>query len=388
MKFKFCTDNLRNKIFNYLLLLAICFIFSLFLDYYIGATLLLALIMLPILSTVLTLLGIRSINISFLNKKLICDKGEIVENTVNITSPSLIPIMYFSLVFKHSSNLVPIDAPNHTIALDKYSPSSIHLNYKTSAGGYAKIWIDDIIISDLTGWITFKAIDISEQYFAEVGIIPQIQPIIYNPDIINQSSNIFDGEDNVDVSQNHNTQSGIAGYDHRAYTPGDPLKRINWKLSAKTGEYMVRLDEPVTLHNHILLLDPRTGGDIYLDDRIIEGALTLINNIIRNNEPVELFLYENSNWSKYCINTLTDLETFRNRLSMYSFCPADDNPFNSAPLLKELNIILFTSYTSDINFIKNLISEYNITIITSAETASLDLDLLYIDLNLDIRRAL
>lgn len=36
---------------------------------------------------------------------------------------------------------------------------------------------------------------------------------------------------------------GMPGYEHRDYTPGDSPRRVNYKLSAKKGKLMVRLDE-------------------------------------------------------------------------------------------------------------------------------------------------
>ena len=388
MKFKLCTDNLCSKIFNYILLLGISFIFSLFLDYYIGVTFLLALIVLPIISAILTVFSIKDIQISFPSNNLTCNKGDEIDITVNLTSSSLIPIMHLSLAAKHSPNLNPTDLSGYTVALDKYSASSIHFKYQSIASGYAKIWIDDIIISDLTGWITFKAIDIPHQFSTEIGIIPQIQPILYDLNIINQSSNTYDSEDSMDTANNYSVQSGIAGYEHREYVPGDPLKRINWKLSAKTNEYMVRLDEPVTLNKHVLLLDPRSGGDILLNERIIESSLALIYNIIRSNQPAEIYLYEHSQWSVYYVNTLYDLETLQNTLSQYSFCPPENNPFTTADFTKGLNIILFTAYAITDGWLNELNLNYNITVVTSQENQSVTSDLLYIGSDLDIRRAL
>ncbi len=47
---------------------------------------------------------------------------------------------------------------------------------------------------------------------------------------------------------------GMPGYEHREYFPGDPLRRINYKLSAKKRRLMVRLDESSGLASTNLLI--------------------------------------------------------------------------------------------------------------------------------------
>lgn len=59
--------------------------------------------------------------------------------------------------------------------------------------------------------------------------------------------------DEDDAEEGRSVMSGgLPGYEHREYAPGDSLRRINYKLSAKCGRLMVRLDEetgvaPVTI---------------------------------------------------------------------------------------------------------------------------------------------
>ncbi|MDE6030633.1 MAG: DUF58 domain-containing protein [Oscillospiraceae bacterium] len=48
---------------------------------------------------------------------------------------------------------------------------------------------------------------------------------------------------------------GLPGYEHREYFPGDSLRRINYKLSAKKRRLMVRLDESNGLASTVLLID-------------------------------------------------------------------------------------------------------------------------------------
>ena len=51
------------------------------------------------------------------------------------------------------------------------------------------------------------------------------------------------------------TTNTTPGYVHREYVQGDPLKRINWKLSTKKSKLMVRLDEAAASVQPVLVLD-------------------------------------------------------------------------------------------------------------------------------------
>ena len=48
---------------------------------------------------------------------------------------------------------------------------------------------------------------------------------------------------------------GFPGYDNREYVPGDPLKRINWKQSAKRNKLLVRLDDEMAARAIHVVLD-------------------------------------------------------------------------------------------------------------------------------------
>lgn len=55
--------------------------------------------------------------------------------------------------------------------------------------------------------------------------------------------------------------SGLPGYEHRKYVPGDSLRRINYKLSVKKRELMVRKNDPSAAEAVDILLLPGADGD-------------------------------------------------------------------------------------------------------------------------------
>lgn len=84
----------------------------------------------------------------------------------------------------------------------------------------------------------------------------------------------------------------------RAYTAGDGLKMVNWKLSAKQQELVVRkyVDAPKT--KILLILDlaeirADSFTKIAAEDQIIEAALAIADYFVRRRTPVEVFYSEN-----------------------------------------------------------------------------------------------
>jgi uncharacterized protein (DUF58 family) len=79
----------------------------------------------------------------------------------------------------------------------------------------------------------------------------------------------------------------------RAYIPGDPLKKIHWKATAKSGELKVR-DEVGTLKQKVLVLADfqRISKEmpifLPLENQILEQTIALLYYFVRQHIPAEL----------------------------------------------------------------------------------------------------
>lgn len=79
------------------------------------------------------------------------------------------------------------------------------------------------------------------------------------------------------------TFGGTAGYEHRDYVPGDALRRVNYKLSAKKHRLLVRLDETGGNESTNILLASDADGDC------AEQALALADMLVLNGNPITLY---------------------------------------------------------------------------------------------------
>ncbi len=87
--------------------------------------------------------------------------------------------------------------------------------------------------------------------------------------------------------------------DVRAYAPGDPLKRVHWKLSARKQEVLVRRFETPAPPDTLILVDPvisgaREAGEedfLTLRDLICETCCSAAERQLRDQSPVRVPFY-------------------------------------------------------------------------------------------------
>lgn len=88
--------------------------------------------------------------------------------------------------------------------------------------------------------------------------------------------------------------------DVRTYQPGDALKKIHWKLSARKGELLVRRFEEPALPDALVLLDcaqppfaKEPEKQSYLKDTLLETAASVVQHQMTHDNPVRLPLQGN-----------------------------------------------------------------------------------------------
>lgn len=99
----------------------------------------------------------------------------------------------------------------------------------------------DVVIEDIFAWdfIRYKYFTIESDKISQIAVYPKM--IDYTGPEVMPNMLPFEGEE---VEEGRTVLcGGVPGYDHREYAYGDSLRRINYKLSAKRGKLMVRMDE-------------------------------------------------------------------------------------------------------------------------------------------------
>ncbi len=108
--------------------------------------------------------------------------------------------------------------------------------FEPKHSGLNKVVLEKVMIGDFLGNGKFT-VNISDEN--KLAVYPQV--VQYDgPEIF---PNMLPSEDEEAEEGVATRQGGMPGYEHREYVPGDSPRRVNYKLSAKRGKLMVRLDE-------------------------------------------------------------------------------------------------------------------------------------------------
>lgn len=119
--------------------------------------------------------------------------------------------------------------------------------YKAERSGMNTITVQSAILRDFWSIVRLR-VPVSET--ALIAVTPR--PMEYSgPEVVMKT---LPSEDEEAEEGRSVMSGGLPGYEHREYFPGDSLRRINYKLSAKKRRLMVRLDESNGLASTNLLI--------------------------------------------------------------------------------------------------------------------------------------
>ena len=169
-------------------------------------------------------------------------------------------------------------------------------------------------LSDYLGMFRFT---LRQERSEAVLITPEIPEVKTNNALFRTVSNAVETADEEMDSTPNFSASSAPGYEHRDYIAGDPLKRINWKLSSKRRHLMVRKDEPVALARLSVVLDFRrfaASHDMAAcfaeEEQLTETALGFLRLCAQYGYPCRMsYPDENGAWSTLSIDDAGQLET-------------------------------------------------------------------------------
>ncbi len=125
---------------------------------------------------------------------------------------------------------------------------TVNCSFIAQHSGLNKVTLDKVVIGDFLGNGRFI---VNVGTVSRMAVLPKIED--YNgPEIL---PNMLPSEEEESEEGITVLQGGMPGYEHRDYVPGDSPRRVNYKLSAKRGKLMVRLDESNGYASTNLLID-------------------------------------------------------------------------------------------------------------------------------------
>lgn len=267
------------KIFKNLLnILAVSFllyVFTFYIDGEMGIILMSFLIIAPLVSLVFTVWGRDKIKISF-----DCDgyvkKGGKLLVTVTVEKKSGLPFAFLD-VKPAVSDVFEKHTKTYRLSMLNEHEKSFTFSVNALTGGNGEISIVSVYSCGFLGFLRLKS-KLQLPLPKSVGVIPEIPEIKASSQLFRSISDIVmtsDDDEENDTAMMFSANT-TPGYEHREYIMGDPLKRINWKLSTKKSKLMVRLDEASSSVQPSIVLDLFRDSTVSTEKAVLNEEKILI----------------------------------------------------------------------------------------------------------------
>ena len=344
--------NVIEGLIGYAMSIALAVIFALYLSGRVGWFLVAAFIAAPLLSILLALVFRNKIYVRLDTESVTLTKGDhvcvdaVIGNTFWLPTPPV-------FIDGQSVTGAELAENRFSCSVMPLSEESISLDYRAKVCGPYDAGIADAVMTDYFGLISFKLKNADpEKQKVRLNVIPDIAEVPFTSRIFRQASELTAlADDSEDTVSSANTRyGGFPGYDNREYVPGDPLKRINWKQSAKRGMLLVRLDDETAASSISIVLDHYLDRNavkrplFFSSQRIIgesfeeltelavqwsvEYALGLARSFLRENFAVGFFYHDGEGWQHFPLSDESDLVGLQTSLASYT---CTEKPFPRLP---------------------------------------------------------
>ncbi len=330
-------------IISYLAAIFFAVIFGLFLDANVGWFILITLILAPVISVYFAWISAKMLSVSCEMEDVLLSKGDTCSMVVNVRNHSIFPTPPLAVTLTNEPG-VRSENGNLLVSVLPRATQTFEVQFKAKISGKSTVGIESVKVTDYLGLFSFSAKRIDKNAMKRtVAVIPEIAEISAKDDnilkVMQTSLHMDDGDDTMESASY--AFGGFPGYDNRDYVPGDPIKRINWKQSAKRNRLLVRLDDEMASKSVNVVLDsvfkknlvnihavgllqqyrdcvsdeiiPKIGEDA------VENALGIIQVLLRHQYTVNFYVMQEKEFCGFEIADESDLEAIRLELASYSF---------------------------------------------------------------------
>ncbi|HNW86705.1 MAG TPA: DUF58 domain-containing protein [Candidatus Limiplasma sp.] len=211
------------------------------------------------------------------------NRGDSVAMEVSVSHKSILPIAPVSLKMRATSN-----TPAGTIHLTELGRRKQKVAYRFTAEHVGAMFpgVESFVVSDVFG--LFKKEHQPDNAGHELLVLPvpfDVEPLTFAA-----------GDMGVETMKRA-MEDPSSPSDFRTYQPGDPLKRIHWKMSARRREIIIRQFEEPALPDALVLMDTSAPSLpegmppaklAFLQDAVLETAASVVSCQISHENPVRL----------------------------------------------------------------------------------------------------
>ena len=245
--------------------------------YYFGAVLMTFVILLALVTAVTLKATMRS-EVFFREKEV--RRGEKVHMGVDITQRCLFPAHTVAVRFRRGGRTEEME-----VAVRPFGNDTMQVTFPAEHVGMEHFGVESVTGGDIFGMFRVSCRPREER---TVAVLPR-------PFDIDKPTFIMsdEGRSALKLAQEDPTSPE----DNRAYVPGDAMKRIHWKLSARKGELTVRRYETPAPPDTLILMDNArvapdgADGDRVLRDLLCETCAAVADLQLKDASPVRVPMY-------------------------------------------------------------------------------------------------
>ncbi len=287
-----------------LLMFAMAYAFTFHLDGDIGVVVFSFLIIAPLLSILLAVFAKKRVSMQLRAPEYIA-KGRQCSVQIQLRADGFLPIPFLRIRLAASAALQVQDDRAVQTALSPKQPQEIEFPMTALHDGCANASLSQAEVSDYLGLLHFPLENLPQ--CLKIGVIPPV-PSLTNAGVLlhSVSDAVLTQDEEEEESAAAFSSVSMPGYIHRDYVEGDSLRRINWKLSAKRGKLMVRMDEAASAVRPVVVLDLRMTEDeqeLSMRDTLIEGALGFLVLLVQQGIACTLRYATEGNWQQRILET-------------------------------------------------------------------------------------
>jgi uncharacterized protein (DUF58 family) len=268
---------------------AVSVLVALYMSAPVGLTFLLIIVLGFALSFAATLAAklTRAVTITAVSNTPALYKGESAKFTVTVFNRTILPVpdLQVKLFTPDGGELLRFSVAGKR-------EHSFTVEFTAEHWGQYKLGIESVKMGDFLGIFSLNyPVELTPEIIA---VFPNIAEIPADDEVFGGAVGaMWDNPEEETTAQNSLTFSGFPGYNHREYVPGDPVKRINRKLSAKRGVLMLRLDDENEIRSAKIVLSPLSEDDnLVREEAALEAVLGYAKAFVSLDMTADVYIFD------------------------------------------------------------------------------------------------
>lgn len=311
-----------SKILLYLTAIGFGLLFALYMSAPVGWTFVYVLVCAPIFSFLVTFVihKIKCVTIRADVSRSMLYKREKAVLRIYLRNKSLLPVPSVKIRLLGTKNLITDDGLDYIVSIPPRTERVIEVNYTAKVWGVCGVGAEKAVLHDFMGFFRFAMPCAGAS--CEIKVFPDVPEIPGDAPLLRSAAEAAKfADDNEETKESDGTVrfGGMPGYTHKEYEDGDPVRKINWKLSSKRDKYMVRLDDEVESIQQTIVLDVCGGDDPLLNERAVEGMLAAALGLIKCGFETTVYCRFNGVFTAFEIADPVDISALQTKMAEYRF---------------------------------------------------------------------